>query len=298
MKSAIFRCFVLSTIASSAFIQNACCQDSFHALIKRSVEERKKLTSFELEYSLRKSGVMTANSRADVRVDFVIEGNGTYLFDELSRVLVFSNRDKALDVRGTPQEVVDSMLKGLRGDASNVRAILLGADYVASAMDEVLVRRDRSTEMDPKDLPFDIRCFGLGLAGDISSYTPIEQIGFDICQGMKDEKIEIDDDGMAWCDFLDYQLKIDTKRGYWPVERVLWGTKKTKDKKDYVVVDKCTMELVEVDNEWVPKVVELSRPHDSQRYEFRWKSVNKLIDPLDIDINEVAEKAGKRFIQR
>ncbi len=84
-------------------------------------------------------------------------------------------------------------------------------------------------------------------------------------------------------------LSIDTGRGYWPVRAVLDQPAVKRNADGQLVVDgekrilvsKCEIDLIEVDDKWVPRRVTYSDARDEVKIHFTWKSVNAKPDKMD-----------------
>jgi hypothetical protein len=176
--------------------------------------------------------------------------------------------------------------------------------FNGDAPDTILIRNVNQA-VDGDQIPFDFRRFGLALEGDLVSKFSLDRIESNLCLAYPDIVADIDADGTAWFDFDRFQIRMDSTKGFWPSERIFWGRKSGPRKtvadsqpssdrqnpppgkgKEFVRLDYCKITPELIDDHWVPKIIETSRPDTSRKIEFIWKSVNKTILPDDVNIDE------------
>ncbi|MFG0266070.1 MAG: hypothetical protein ACF8AM_13130 [Rhodopirellula sp. JB055] len=147
--------------------------------------------------------------------------------------------------------------------------------------------------------PFDFRSFGFGLLGDFDRKTTYYKTLFNHMENGKDAVTVVDPrelqnpllqkKAIKTFNVGGIVLSIDTGRGYWPVRAVLDQPAVKRSADGRLVVDgekrigvsKCEIDLIEVDDKWVPRWVTYSDARDEVKIHFTWKSVNAKPDKMD-----------------
>lgn len=160
-----------------------------------------------------------------------------------------------------------------------------------------MVSRPRDTAPTYRDLPFYLHAFGLATMYDASKKTPLEQIGLEL-KALRRNQAAYFADGIAEFRMGSYLLEIDTKRGYWPIHQSTLRTRPSRiegGRPTMVADESCDLELVKVNDTWVPAKAKLQAQGRSQTFEFTWKTVNETVDPEEIDIEKVVEELTESY---
>ncbi len=281
-------------------------QETFYSIVKKSVEERKKVTSFDCEFKTRKAGRQQSNVRNSPVSDYVIEIDGRIIYDEISATLLVKTVEKLVDWKSTDSEEEKAGREAWKEPKRNARIRLKDKEYFFNGNEpNALVTKNAEKDFDENQLPFDFRRFGIALQGDLLAKLSLDELQSNLCSNYRDLEADLDDDGLAWFDFGTFQIRFDSERGYWPTERILWGVKSRKqrqsDERDskqpnespklsnerqFYKDDFCRVTPVLFEGFWVPKTVEMSRPIESKKIDFQWKSINQLVSPDDVDVDD------------
>ena len=281
-------------------------EETFHSVVKKSVAERKLITSFDFEFKMRTAGRQQSNKPGSPTSDYVFVTDGRIIYDEITSVFLVKTTEYQLEWRSSDSEEEKKGKERWRIPKRNARIRSMSKEHTfnGDAPDTILIRNVNQA-VDGDQIPFDFRRFGLALEGDLVSKFSLDRIESNLCLAYPDIVADIDADGTAWFDFDRFQIRMDSKKGFWPSERIFWGRKSGPRKtvadsqpssdrqnpppgkgKEFVRLDYCKITPELIDDHWVPKIIETSRPDTSRKIEFIWKSVNKTILPDDVNIDE------------
>ncbi|MCU0713064.1 MAG: hypothetical protein MUC43_13465 [Pirellula sp.] len=277
-------------LAGIAFPQDV----EFKELVKKSIEHRSKISSFVVEFKVRKIRNVTSNGD-DLRLKMDVSSNGVIHFDEVIGLVYSENTDSLNLLEGSPAESVEQIRKNFKPGLS-FRLTDGDTDHICAPESDTVVSRQANKIISKSDLPFPIFDLGLALESDQTRNLSSLEIAEKLISLYGDKIVSIDDDGLAWCSLSIDQFVFDTEKDYWPIRRSLWTSKKLPDKtfkyrEDY----RCDLTLTKVDDFWVPSIVEIRSMADSTKIDLTWKSVNKTLDPKNYTEDKLAKRLKEKL---
>ena len=280
-------------------------EETFHSIVKKSAAERKRITSFDFEFKMRTAGRQQSNKPSSPISDYVFVTEGRIIYDEITSVSLVKTTEYQLEWRSTDSDEEKNGKERWKTPKRNARIRSMSKEHTFNGDEpETILIRNVNQGVDGDQLPFDFRRFGLALEGDLVSKFSLDRIESNLCKSYPEVVADIDSEGTVWFDFDRFQIRVDSKKGFWPSERILWGRKSGPRKivadsqqssdrqkppgkeKEFVKLDYCKITPELIDDQWVPKIVEISQPDTSRKIEFLWKSVNKTFLPDDVNIDE------------
>lgn len=271
-------------------------EDVFREVLKKSVEHRTKVTSFVCDFHAKKISNITSNSET-FQLKIEVMSKGTIHYDELTGVLYSENTNSLEFIDGSPPDVVEQTRKNFK-EGLSFRLLDGQSDYVSDANSNDVRSRVLFKDIGKQDLPFPIFDLGLSLPGDQDREKPLNEVANDLISLYGNASISSDADGLIWCDFSSNQFIFDSEKDYWPIRRILWGRRVRPDgTKQYFEQYRCDMKLEKSADFWMPSVIEIKTPTESQVLELEWKSINKTINPQDHDPEKIAERLKRNLMK-
>ena len=274
---------------------------SFSEAVERSVDERVRLQAFDCNFPIDYNYNSVTNQIPPVRVSGRTQSKGRIVFDELSEFLMVAMQQELIDYEVDPNTSEKDYVVSF-DDGINLK-ILAGELETVWSQSSNLRRSglNSSATANYTSLPFYLHGFGLAGQAEFknSSRFPLDVVARDLLALLPDKNESVDANGVASFDFSSIQMDFDTTKGYWPIYQVYWTSKRKRkfgdvvqaieaeSDREYVKRFETKLDLIEVDNSWVPRKATVISQTDTRVYEFSWNSVNQTIDPSDFKVDDV-----------
>lgn len=258
-----------------------------HEFLSTVIEQRSKPVSYEMEFRIRRNVLEKSNAKDSPLYGSLAETTGIIRVDELAGVSFVESTSKLLQAVSTDAKAEPSMKERYdRMIAPGMRLILPDREFVCDPMIGKIIERKNAREEYQGAPLFDFRNFGWAIEYDIRQGRTVEEVLKLLKKNLRKELyFSVDKNGIATLDLGDEETRVDTSRGYWPIERKTWSSM-IKEKR--YVSESVKIALEEFEGEWLPKhvdwIVEGKKSQKSEGYDFKWISYDKTIDPDKMDV--------------
>lgn len=267
----------------------------FAEVMKKVVRERQQPLTFELNFRIREFSYRNS-SRDGREKGAIIETTGLIRFDELNESLYFEQTHCLKDVlndqdRKSTEEFFHSQYRN--------RCVLitpvLNCTYSPDS-DKFSIEARSAIKGDLiGEMPFYFKNFCLALPGELGSKRSFEETVKQLVDQYKSLNFSIDDQGIATLDLRNEFLKIDTKHGYWPIERIALAPDIVKGVKVTKPIEQQRMVLGKFHEYWLPKRFEMSMPQLSLGYDFDWQSYDTPLSKEAFDVEHLKNDRWKKL---
>ena len=222
-----------------------------------------------------------------------IETIGLIRFDEIGGKLYAEQRSNLEDVLDSTRE--QSWKSCVKNNHPNgFKLILPGHKFVFDVENNRLIEKSVPRNIET-EIPIDLKIYGLCSSSELRQGKPFEEIAARIHNYFGKWECPIDKDGIALIDLRNEIYRIDTKRGYWPIERKAFFFDTINGKRVAVPDMGQDIKLVEVNGSWVPKSVSvIIDPSHTLSCEFDWVSYDEPLPPKAFDLKEIIEGTKER----
>lgn len=258
-----------------------------HEFLSNVIEERSKPISYEMEFRIRRNVLEKSNAKDSPHYGSLVETNGVIRVDELAGVSFVESTSKLLQAISTDSKAEPSMKERYdRMLAPGMRLILPDKEFVCDPMIGKIIERKNVREEYQGAPLFDFRNFGWAIEYDFRQGRSVDEVLKLLKKNLRKELyFSVDKNGIATLDLGDEETRVDTSRGYWPIERKSWSSM-FKEKR--YVSESVTVELEKFEDEWLPKRVDWTvdgkKSQKSEGYDFKWISFNKTLDSDKMDV--------------
>jgi len=272
---------------------------AFSEVFKSLVQERQNPQLFEVKYMLlnqyldneqKKDGLVELR-KTDVAGSRRIETVGMIRFDEVVGKLYCEQTSRLEDVIDPSREKSWNSYV-LSNHKNGFKLILPGVKYVFDADSEKLFEGPPPTNIE-SEIPLDLKIYGLCSTNELMIGKPFEQIASRIFSDFKNWNCRLDENGVAIIDLHNEIYRIDTKRGFWPIERKTFFFDKRNGKRVVVPLMGQDIKLIEVNGCWLPKSVFAINGNLSLSYSFDWVSHDEPLAPDVFDLKSIMKERKK-----
>lgn len=131
----------------------------------------------------------------------------------------------------------------------------------------------------------DFRALGLLFPGDYARHSTLEEVASNY-MGWPEGAVKGDREG----NILSYggavRMAIDTDKGLWPIKTEVFSSKVVEGSVKKSLAMRSEVEVVKVNGLFVPHSFAMSNDELSRRIDYEWHSVNKDLEPKDIDLEK------------
>jgi hypothetical protein len=269
--------FVIFAVLNTEFAGFATSQD-FMSLANKIKTERGELRAFKCDF---------AKQTTNLRDGSLAITSGTIVSDKDAEVrfVTFSKfqiQSPMLQL-GFPANALD------RQDGKNISFYSNSFGKVKSVegMQPVLYTHSLKQTTEHSDCPIgDPMSAGLAVVGDFDAKFSHDYILANLNQWNAPDMYSTDK--YIVCDFGLLKYKFDASRGFWPIEHEF--------RLDGVLQSSAALDLVEVQELWVPSKLRLLSSRYMEEITFRWTNINKPLEDKYVTIDSFAESTGRTLV--
>ena len=284
------------------FICGTCSADEptstirFSEVFNSLVQERQRPQVYEVKYKLVQQFLQADHKRGLVETPKPedssarrIETIGLVRFDEIGGKLYCEQKSRLQEFLDPNRE--ESWKKYVAANYKNgFKLIIPGSKLEFDANENRIVEKPMPTDIE-SEIPVDFKIFGLCNSADLRKGKSFEEVASRVFTYFKDWECPVDDMGVAIVDLRNEIYRIDTKKGFWPIERKAFYFETRNGKQMAVPHMGQDIKLIEINGNWVPKsVFVMDNSSSSLSYDFDWVTYDELLEPNAFDLMRIRDK--------